>query len=184
MFSEGFFSHEAHLSTEQDQAQPYARFPRAHGEPWWPPHLEASPRQGPRAPDELSQRTQAAPTTRSSARFAPRQRLTRGAEFEAVFKAGRRSADPLFTVLYLRSANHQARLGMTASAKRIRTAVARNRIRRVIRESFRHATARLQGLDIVVIVKESARTATRAEMFASLAAHWQRLERHTRSAAG
>ena len=68
---------------------------------------------------------------------------------------------------------------MTASAKRIRTAVGRNRIRRVIRESFRQSQEALAGLDIVVLVKEPARQATNAEMFGSLNAHWRRLERAT-----
>lgn len=66
---------------------------------------------------------------------------------------------------------------MTASAKRVRTAVGRNRIRRVIRESFRHAAHRLAGLDIVVIVKEPANAAANADLFRSLDGHWVRLER-------
>jgi ribonuclease P protein component len=66
---------------------------------------------------------------------------------------------------------------MTASAKRLRTAVGRNRIRRVVRESFRHAARRLTGLDIVVLVKEPAGKATNEDIFASLDGHWVRLER-------
>ena len=100
------------------------------------------------------------------------------AEFEAVFKDGRRSTDPLFTVLYRPSGLAHARLGMTASAKRVRTAVGRNRIRRLIRESFRHSTPRLTGLDIVVLVKDAAKDADNARITASLDAHWQRLERN------
>ena len=68
---------------------------------------------------------------------------------------------------------------MTASAKRVRTAVNRNRIRRVIRESFRHVADRFTGLDIVVIVKEQAREADNPALFASLANHWQHLERRS-----
>ena len=96
-----------------------------------------------------------------------------------MFKDGRRSADPLFTVLYRPSGLAYARLGMTASAKRVRTAVGRNRIRRLIRESFRHSTLRLTGLDIVVLVKDAAKDADNARITASLDAHWQRVERST-----
>ncbi|MCC7328905.1 MAG: ribonuclease P protein component [Gammaproteobacteria bacterium] len=106
-------------------------------------------------------------------------RLTRAADFEAVFKEGRRSADQLFTVLYRPSGLDHARLGMAASAKRIRTAVGRNRIRRLIRESFRQGAIRQQGLDIVVLVKEPAVAADNAALTASLAAHWSRLQRAT-----
>lgn len=66
---------------------------------------------------------------------------------------------------------------MTASIKRVRTAVARNRVRRLIRESFRHAASRLAGLDVVVIVKDGARDASNAAVFDSLEGHWARLER-------
>lgn len=66
---------------------------------------------------------------------------------------------------------------MTAPAKRVRTSVARNRIRRLIRESFRHAERRLAGLDIVVLVKEPAAQAANPDIFSSLDAHWIRLER-------
>lgn len=66
---------------------------------------------------------------------------------------------------------------MTASAKRIRTAVARNRIRRLIRESFRRTEPRLGSLDIVVIVKEAASSADNELVFASLDSHWKKLRR-------
>ena len=66
---------------------------------------------------------------------------------------------------------------MTASAKRVRTAVGRNRLRRLIRESFRHAERGLAGLYIVVLVKEQANKAANAEIFTSLDGHWTRLQR-------
>lgn len=94
-----------------------------------------------------------------------------------MFKEGRRSADQLFTVLYRQSSLEHARLGMTTPAKRLRTAVSRNRIRRIIRESFRHNENKLAGLDIVVLVKEPAGKASNPEVFCSLSAHWGKLER-------
>jgi len=67
---------------------------------------------------------------------------------------------------------------MTASKKRVRTAVGRNRIRRLVRESFRHAVQRLPALDIVVVVRDGARDAENPRIVASLDAHWQRLGRN------
>jgi ribonuclease P protein component len=101
----------------------------------------------------------------------------RAADFAKVFKQGQRSTDPLFTVLYSPSGLDHPRLGMTASAKRVRTAVSRNRIRRLIRESFRHSARRLPALDIVVMVKEPAKKAANVEIFRSLDSHWAQLER-------
>ncbi len=109
--------------------------------------------------------------------FPVRLKLTRTADFEAVFKQGERSADQLFTLLYRPSGLDHARLGMTAPAKRVRTAVGRNRIRRLVRESFRHTAPDLAGLDIVVLVKAPASEASNPQVFNSLSAHWRRLER-------
>jgi ribonuclease P protein component len=116
------------------------------------------------------------PTLSHRYRLDVRLKLARAADFDRVFKQGQRSADQLFTILYHRSGLDHPRLGMTASAKRVRTAVRRNRIRRLIRESFRHAACRLAGLDIVVIVKEPANRAPNADVFRSLDGHWARLE--------
>jgi ribonuclease P protein component len=116
-------------------------------------------------------------TLSSPATFPSHLRLNRAADFEAVFASARRSADPLFTVLFRPSSQDHARIGMTASAKRIRTAVGRNRIRRLVRESFRRVQTELAGLDIVVVIKEPAARADNASIAGSLEAHWRRLRR-------
>jgi ribonuclease P protein component len=118
-----------------------------------------------------------APTVQHPHSFHARFKLTRAADFEAVFSAGQRSADQLFTVLYRCSELDCGRLGMTVSAKRVPSAVARNRIRRLIRESFRQAELQLTGFDIVVLVKEPAAAAANAAIFTSLKGHWTRLRR-------
>lgn len=66
---------------------------------------------------------------------------------------------------------------MTVSAKRVRKAVGRNRVRRLVRESFRRSQQVLAGLDIVVVVKEAAARADNQAISRSLDAHWQRLHR-------
>ena len=55
------------------------------------------------------------------------------------------------TVLATHNSRHGSRLGLVISRKSVRTAVARNRIKRQVRESFRHWQAQLGSLDIVVI---------------------------------
>ena len=49
----------------------------------------------------------------------------------------------------------QARLGIVVAKRNVRLAVARNRIKRLVRETFRHQQQRLNGLDIVVVVKKN-----------------------------
>lgn len=110
-------------------------------------------------------------------RFRPRHRLTESACFKAVFSDGRRSADPLFTVLYKDNALSHARLGLAVSKKSHRRAVARSRLRRLVRESFRHALAELPAVDIVVIARHGAGRNPNAAIAASLSRHWQRIAR-------
>lgn len=179
-FQKAFCSHEAHISTEQAQAQSHAWISGPDGQPRRPSYSEAAACKGPRAPDDLRINRTDSPTRSHPYRFSARLKLTRAADFEAVLRDGRRSADHFFTVLYHPSGLKHARLGMTASAKRIRTAVRRNRVRRLIRESFRHAFRRLPGLDIVVVVREPASRAASSDIFKSLEGHWAQLE----SAAG
>ncbi len=47
-----------------------------------------------------------------------------------------------------------ARLGIVVAKKNVRLAVARNRLKRIVRESFRQQQDSLQGLDVVVIIKK------------------------------
>jgi ribonuclease P protein component len=54
-------------------------------------------------------------------------------------------------------------------------AVARNRLRRLVRESFRLAQHGLPAVDIVVAAKFPAREAPAAALRASLATLWQRV---------
>ncbi len=85
-------------------------------------------------------------------RFPRQARLTEPAEFKRVFDGCRcKASDRWFTALAVPNDGEQPRLGLVVSRKAARRAVARNRIKRRIRESFRHTQARLGGLDIVVI---------------------------------
>jgi len=68
-----------------------------------------------------------------------------------------------------------ARLGLAVSKKQVRTAVERNKIKRVIRESFRKNQHFLKGLDIVVIPQGSLKQESSQGLRNSLLAHWQRI---------
>ena len=108
-------------------------------------------------------------------RFRREARLLRPGEFEAVFKQALRSGDACFTVLGRRSGGEQARLGLAISKKAAGNGVVRNRLKRVVRESFRHHLTELPDLDIVVLAKPPAKTKSNAELFRSMERHWERL---------
>lgn len=90
-----------------------------------------------------------------------------------MFQKARRSKDRLFTVLYRRNGNKGARLGLAVSKKNCRSAVGRNRLKRIVRESFRQHKAALHGYDIVVLSQATTHTADNSVLFGSLEKHWE-----------
>ena len=92
-------------------------------------------------------------------RFPRRAHLRASAEFQAVFGGGTRFSGPLFRlqVLPASAEGAQARLGMTVSKRVDKRAVARNRIRRQIREAFRLQRHLLPPGDYVFQAKPEAR---------------------------
>lgn len=102
-------------------------------------------------------------------------RLRRAREFETVFARGRRSVDTCFTVIAAPNGGDRPRLGMAIAKRRAARAVDRNRIKRVVRESFRNHAAELPPLDVVVLARSATVRCDNARLFASLASHWRRL---------
>lgn len=96
-----------------------------------------------------------------------------------MFKKASRSRDKMFTVLTTDNQGHVARLGLAISKKHCRLASSRNRLKRIVRESFRHHLAELDGMDIVVLNQPGTHAADNRALFDSLAAHWRntRVER-------
>jgi len=108
--------------------------------------------------------------------FFPRlRRLSKPDEYRQVFNDGLRFADNRFLVLAKPNSLAFARLGLAVSKKNSRRAVDRNRIKRVIRESFRIHQHRLSGLDLVVVTRQGIRRANNNDCFESLRLHWQRV---------
>jgi ribonuclease P protein component len=99
------------------------------------------------------------------------------AAFDRVFGGCRRSRDPCFTVLFRQNGERRARLGLAIAKKHCRLATDRNRLKRIVRESFRLRQRELAGLDIVVLNRPDAANAGNKQLFDSLAAHWQRCRR-------
>jgi ribonuclease P protein component len=105
------------------------------------------------------------------------QRIRATADFDNVYKNGRRAGDALFGIAFRANEAGVVRLGMSVGARAIGNAVARNRLRRLIRESFRLRQRELPGIDIVITARPNAKTAAPDELKKSLESHWQYLIR-------
>lgn len=70
----------------------------------------------------------------------------------------------------------QARLGLAVSRKVSKRAVARNRIKRIVRESFRSRRAELPALDVLVIARPAAADAANPVLHADLDTAWRKLQ--------
>ena len=102
-----------------------------------------------------------------------------------MFQQGQRSADRYFTILFQPNTLNHPRLGFAISKQKVRLAVGRNRLRRLVRESFRkRAAAGLPPVDVVVLAREATGPAPNGDIVSSLDRHWARIETGVTRATG
>lgn len=103
--------------------------------------------------------------------------MRKSREFSRVFQRPVRAGDDCLVVLARSNELSCARLGMAVSIKHAGNAVQRNRVRRVIRESFRQHQHELPAVDVVVTGRPGLALRSNAELRRSLEQHWHRLGR-------
>ncbi|MEZ4370753.1 MAG: ribonuclease P protein component [Polyangiaceae bacterium] len=103
--------------------------------------------------------------------FPALRRVRTPAEFRRCQQTGRRLHTSHFVlVVYARGDDEPARLGLTVS-RRTGNAVARNRMKRLLREAFRtSAAAWPRGVDLVIIAKQGPGELTVHDVVAELGA--------------
>jgi ribonuclease P protein component len=110
-------------------------------------------------------------------RFRPRQRLRTGREFDAAFKRGARLDGRLFLLVAAPNGRTFDRLGLAVS-RRVGGAVARNRSRRLLRESFRRLESPSgPGVDLVVVARAALVGLGQAEVDRELRERVRRIKR-------
>lgn len=101
-------------------------------------------------------------------------RLLKASDYNQVFDKAVRSSDRYFTVLARPNKLQHARLGMAFTKKRVKLAVARNRLKRITRESFRLTQGKFSA-DYVILAGKQCIKASNQQLFYSLQQHWQQL---------
>jgi ribonuclease P protein component len=99
--------------------------------------------------------------------------LHQPAEFRALQRRGTKIADAFFTLSVLANGETYPRLGLSIATRTFGSAVARNRIKRLARESFRLNQHSLPPVDVTVSARDAARSAKAGDLRASLDAHWK-----------
>jgi ribonuclease P protein component len=115
-------------------------------------------------------------------RLPAERRIRRKSDFDAAYAHGQRFGNGFFAVtVYSRNQDGPRtvgpRIGLAVAVRTAGGSVQRNRIRRVIRESFRLHQHELPAADLVVSARARARGASGAELHAALAELWKKIAR-------
>lgn len=110
-----------------------------------------------------------------TSRFRRCNRLNKPAEFQTLFASGKRTGNRELLFISRQNNTDHARLGLAISKKNVPLAVNRNRLKRLIRESFRLHQQQLKGMDIVVLAKKQFSNANDRALFGALEKHWNKL---------
>lgn len=109
-------------------------------------------------------------------RFRSENRLPDTQSFQPCFDAPDfRAGTSHFLILARYNQRPLHRLGIVVGKRKVRRAVDRGLLKRLIRESFRHRPDQLHGLDVVVLVRRSPGRPDRVALREELEAGWDKL---------
>ncbi|MDX1901600.1 MAG: ribonuclease P protein component [Gammaproteobacteria bacterium] len=111
----------------------------------------------------------------SSNRFTRYQRLSAKADFKNIFSQPQKTAEKNLLALWKTNTYPLSRIGIVVGKKVSRSAVVRNRIKRVVRESYRLSNVRQHHIDIVVIARHDCGHLNRLELRKEINNLWKRL---------
>jgi ribonuclease P protein component len=115
------------------------------------------------------------PPTHPRLRLGAELRLRSKLQFDALYASGKRIDDRFFGLRIRPNGLGFPRIGLAVAVKTAGNAVKRNRLRRLVRETFRLAQHQLPAVDIVVAAKFPSAEAPATTLRASLATLWQRV---------
>lgn len=164
--------YETDLPTQQNQAQEGARFPCADENQSRAADNQGQAGKRPQAIDGLTDKR-----ARGLVSFSADDRVKERRDFQRLLSARCKSSDHTVMVLACPNGLTRARLGIAVPKKQVRIAVKRNRLKRRVREFFRHHKPKLAGFDTLIIVRKPACELTGIQFHDLLEFHWARIAR-------
>lgn len=115
--------------------------------------------------------------------FTKSMRLLNSSDFQCVFDdAPLRTSHQHFLFLARQNELNRPRLGLVIAKKNIRLAVDRNRMKRLIRETFRAKQQQLAGIDVIVLARKGMNDVANTQLIEQLNKQWQGLIRKLQKA--
>ena len=108
-------------------------------------------------------------------RFPKTVRLLSALEFKRVFEKPLKIKGNGFSFFVRENGLPHPRLGLAIPKKAVKLSVGRNRIKRLVRESFRHHQHQLIGVDIVFLAYKGVDVQPNNDMMCALIKAWQRV---------
>lgn len=105
--------------------------------------------------------------------FDKTRRLLKKSEYDEVFNQAKKVVTPDFIVLYRNNTVGHARLGLALSKKAIAKAHDRNRVKRLLRETFR--TRLLPAVDVIFLARHGVANVENSIIINKLGALWDKL---------
>ncbi len=115
----------------------------------------------------------------SDYRFGKDRRLLNAQHYSPVFdNPDARASHRYLLVLAKRNNRQDHRLGLVIAKKNVRLATQRNRIKRLVRESFRQWSDDGPGMDLVVLARRGIAELDNVQLSSILQQQWQKLTRN------
>jgi len=86
--------------------------------------------------------------------FPKELKIRKSSEYEGIFGTSKRLKSKHFNILYVHNSLGYSRAGIVVGKRNVRSAVKRNRIKRVVREVFRNNKSLFDSLDVVFLAKK------------------------------
>ncbi len=114
-------------------------------------------------------------------KFPRCSRLLNAGDYRTVFNGAKiKVSDRNLLILATPNQLPYPRVGLVIAKKNVRLAVQRNRVKRIIRQSFRLRSSELPNLDIVVLARKGMGDLDNPALHRLIEQSWQRLDKYTR----